>query len=83
MDSIQQALFFSHLTGKKPAVVIYDTDGRGRVNSMQYITLGYSVSAGVQTKPTEKFIDWSEDAQWTSLVLGSSKSDLVHFICKK
>ena len=26
LDSIQQALFFSHLTGKKPAVVIYDTD---------------------------------------------------------
>lgn len=27
LDSIQQALFFSYLTGKKPAVVIYDTDG--------------------------------------------------------
>lgn len=31
LDSIQQALFFAHLTGKEPAVVIYDTDGkRGR-----------------------------------------------------
>ena len=28
LDSLQQALFFSHLTGKTPAVVIYDTDGR-------------------------------------------------------
>ena len=28
LDSVQQALFFSHLTGKKPAVVIYDTDGK-------------------------------------------------------
>ena len=27
LDSIQQALFFHHLTGKTPAVVIYDTDG--------------------------------------------------------
>ena len=27
LDSIQQALFFSLLTGKKPAIVIYDTDG--------------------------------------------------------
>ena len=27
LDSLQQALFFSHLTGKAPAVVIYDTDG--------------------------------------------------------
>ncbi len=26
LDSVQQALFFAHLTGKKPAV--YDTDGR-------------------------------------------------------
>lgn len=27
LDSVQQALFFSHLTGKAPGVVIYDTDG--------------------------------------------------------
>ena len=28
LDSVQQALFFSHVTGKQPAVVMYDTDGR-------------------------------------------------------
>ena len=28
LDSVQQALFFANLTGKKPAVVIYDTDGQ-------------------------------------------------------
>ena len=28
LDSVQQALFFSVLTGKTPAVVIYDTDGK-------------------------------------------------------
>lgn len=28
LDSVQQALFFAYLTGKKPAVVIYDTDGK-------------------------------------------------------
>ena len=27
LDSVQQALFFHHVTGKTPAVVIYDTDG--------------------------------------------------------
>ena len=27
LDSVQQALFFASLTGKKPVVVIYDTDG--------------------------------------------------------
>ena len=28
LDSVQQALFAAHLTGKKPAVVIYTTDGK-------------------------------------------------------
>ncbi len=28
LDSIQQALFFAFLTGKKPVIVIYDTDGK-------------------------------------------------------
>lgn len=28
LDSVQQALFFAHVTGKEPVVVIYDTDGR-------------------------------------------------------
>ena len=28
LDSLQQSLFFSVLTGKQPAVVIYDTDGQ-------------------------------------------------------
>ena len=28
LDSLQQALFFSSLTGKKPAVVIHDIDGK-------------------------------------------------------
>ena len=27
LDSVQQAMFFASLTGKHPAVVIYDTDG--------------------------------------------------------
>ena len=27
LDNLQQALFFSELTGKAPTVVIYDTDG--------------------------------------------------------
>ena len=28
LDSIQQAVFFAFLTGKEPAVVVYDTDGK-------------------------------------------------------
>lgn len=28
LDSIQQAVFAAHLTGKRPAVVIFDTDNQ-------------------------------------------------------
>ena len=28
LDSVQQAIFFAFITGKEPAVVIYDTDGK-------------------------------------------------------
>ena len=28
LDSVQQALFAGYITGKRPAVVIYDTDGK-------------------------------------------------------
>ena len=31
LDSVQQALFYASLTGKMPAVVIYDTDGKDGV----------------------------------------------------
>ena len=27
LDSVQQVLFFGHITGKEPGIVIYDTDG--------------------------------------------------------
>ena len=39
LDSIQQALFFGYLTGKKPVVVIYDTDGiEGKIEYRLKIT---------------------------------------------
>ncbi len=46
LDSVQQALFFSHLTGKQPAVVIYDADGlEGR---FEYRIRTASQKAGVR-----------------------------------
>ena len=58
LDSVQQALFFSHVTGKRPAVVIYDTDGReGRFEyririacrkaGVRYEVFGSGLSVGV------------------------------------
>ena len=46
LDSVQQALFFASLTGKQPAVVIYDTDGKvGRIEHRIRVAC---VMAGVQ-----------------------------------
>ncbi len=47
LGSVQQALFFAHLTGKVPAVVIYDTDGvvgkyEYRIGSVcEHVGVGY------------------------------------------
>jgi len=51
--------------------------------SMKYFELAGSSVDGFQEKPTKKFNDWSKNSKWVSLVNGSSKSDLVHFVCKK
>jgi hypothetical protein len=52
-------------------------------SSMQYFELAGSSVDGFQEKPTKELNDWSKNSKWVSLVNGSSKSDLVHFICKK
>ena len=51
LDSIQQALFFSHLTDKKPVVVIYDTDGE--VGIYEYRIQKACEKAGVEYRRVE------------------------------
>ena len=46
LDSVQQALFFAHLTGKEPAVVIYDTDGQ--IGKYEHRTQVACEAAGVR-----------------------------------
>ena len=53
LDSVQQALFASSITGKKPAVVIYDTDGQQ--GKYEYRIRIAAELAGV------KFVNISED----------------------
>ena len=45
LDSLQQSLFFSVLTGKVPAVVIYDTDGK--IGKFEHRICAGSEKAGV------------------------------------
>lgn len=48
----------------------------------QYFTLAESSLEGKHDKPTGPLRDWSASSKWTVLFPGSSKSDLVNFICK-
>ena len=51
--------------------------------SKQYFELAGSSEDGAKNKPSKQLKDWSEKSKWVSLVSGSSKYDLVHYICKK
>ena len=48
LDSIQQALFFSVLTGKAPVVVIYNTDGK--IGAYEYRIKEACKKAGIKFK---------------------------------
>ncbi|MBE4048754.1 hypothetical protein HJ124_22795 [Vibrio parahaemolyticus] len=48
----------------------------------QYLTLAGSSEDGAQSTPSKPLKDWSKNSKWTSLVNGSSKSDLVYHICR-
>lgn len=49
--------------------------------SNQYFELAGSSEDGLQNKPTKILTDWSKKSKWVPLVTGSSKYDLVQFIC--
>jgi len=48
----------------------------------QYFELSGSSEDGAKKSPTRPLNDWSS-SKWTSLVPGSSKSDLVRYVCNK
>lgn len=50
---------------------------------MQYFEVAGGSEDGAKDKPSKPLHDWSRNSKWTPLVTGSSKSDLVHFVCKK
>lgn len=51
--------------------------------SRQYFELAGSSENGAKNSPTKPLKDWSQHSKWVSLVPGSSKSDLVGFVCRK
>ena len=52
-------------------------------NTRQYFELAGLSEDGAKNKPSKKLKDWSNNSKWVSLVTGSSKYDLVNYICKK
>ena len=51
--------------------------------SKQYFELAGASEDGAKNKPSQELTDWSKNSKWVSLVSGSSKYDLVNYICKK
>jgi len=51
--------------------------------SREYLVLAGGSEDGAKEKPSKALKDWSKDSKWTSLVSGSSKSDLVGHVCGK
>lgn len=49
----------------------------------KYFELGGRSEDGAKDKPSGPLKDWSARSKWTSLVAGSSKSDLVRFVCRE
>lgn len=48
----------------------------------QYFELGGSSEDGAKKSPSKPLKDWT-NSMWVSLVPGSSKSDLVRYVCNK
>lgn len=49
----------------------------------QYFELAGSSEDGKKEAPTATLKEWSSRSEWTSLVPGSSKHDLVTYVCRK
>ena len=66
LDSLQQALFFSVLTSKTPAVVIYDTDGS--VGRYEHRIQAASEKVGVLF--IQLRFDDTMDSEWLASIFG-------------
>lgn len=58
------------------------TELKVNCKTKQYFKFAGSDEDGAKDKPSEPLKDWSKNSKWTSLVTGSSKHDLVMYVCK-
>lgn len=58
LDSVQQALFAAHLTGKRPEIVLIDTDGRIGPYEHRVRTAAQMAGVGFSTVSKDFLIRW-------------------------
>ena len=75
-------LVLSNRIGKGNAYTDF-TQLKVNCKTNQYFELAGSSEDGAKSKPSKKLTDWSKNSKWVNLVTGSSKYDLVNYICKK
>ena len=51
--------------------------------TQKFFELAGGEEDGAKDKPTKPLKDLSTNSKWTSLVIGSSKHDLVEYVCNK
>ncbi|MBB96629.1 MAG: hypothetical protein CML68_18775 [Rhodobacteraceae bacterium] len=58
LDSVQQALFAAHLTGKRPVVLLIDTDGRVGPYETRIRAAARMAGVGFETIEKDRLIRW-------------------------
>ncbi|CAN0586456.1 unnamed protein product [Ectocarpus sp. 12 AP-2014] len=58
LDSVQQALFAAHLTGKRPEILIIDTDGRVGPYETRIRAAAKMAGVGYDTIEKDRLIVW-------------------------
>jgi hypothetical protein len=79
-DGVFQVL--SSRIGKGNAYTDF-TELKINCKTKQYVELAGGEEDGAKDMPTKELKNWSDQSKWTSLVNGSSKYDLVKYVCKK
>jgi hypothetical protein len=59
------------------------TELKVNCESQEFLGLAEGSEDGAKNEPSKPLKHLSEKSQWTSLVTGSSKYDLVQYVCKK
>jgi len=75
-DSIHQAIFFEHLTGKTPMVIIIDTDGFEGRYEYEIRIVAERLGIAFATCSEGWIIRWAQTSPWREIGLDKTLDDL-------